>query len=65
MKYIELGSPIMDAHIDGIIVPNTLIDLGDEINVMNKETTLSINSQGVLRKNITVLQLINRSTVAP
>jgi hypothetical protein len=28
LKYLHPGNPIVDVKIDGIIVPNTLIDLG-------------------------------------
>ena len=50
-------------HIDGVIVPNTLIYLGDAINIMTKETMLKLNLQGTLRKTTTVLQLADNSTV--
>jgi len=64
-KYLDPVSPVVDVHIDGIIVPHTLIDLGDAINVMTKETTLKLNLQGSLRKTTTILQLADKSTVAP
>ena len=50
-------------HIDGVIVPNTLIDLGAAINIMTKETMLKLDLQGTLRKTTTFLQLAYRSTV--
>ena len=62
-KYLDLGSPIVDVEIDGIIVPNTLIDLRDAINVMTKENMLKPNLQGTWRKTTMVLQLADRSTV--
>ena len=62
-KYLDLGSPVLDVHIDGVIVPNTLIDLGATINIITKETMLKLNLQGTLRKTTTVLQLADRSTV--
>ncbi len=40
LKYLDPGSPVVDAHIDGIIVTNNLIDHGAKINVMTKETML-------------------------
>ena len=52
-------------HINGTIVPHTLIDLGAAINVMTKDTMLKLNLQGSLRKTTTVLQLADRSTVTP
>ena len=51
-------------HINGTIVPHTLIDLGAAINVMTKETVLKLNRLGALRKTTTVLQLADISTVA-
>ena len=62
-KYLDPRSPVLDVQIDGVIVPNTLIDIGPSINVMTKETMLKLNLQGTLRKSTTVLQLADRSTV--
>lgn len=42
-KYLDLGSPVVDVHIDGTIVPHTLTDLGATINVMTKDTMLKLN----------------------
>ncbi len=64
-KYLDPGSPVVDVHINGTIVPHTLIDLGAAINVMAKDTMLKINLQGELMKTIIVLQLANYSTVTP
>lgn len=36
-KYLDPGSLVVDVHIDGIIIPHTLIDLRVAINVMTKE----------------------------
>ena len=52
-------------HIDGIIVPHILIDIGASMNVMTKETMLKLNLQGSLRKTTTILQLEDRSTLSP
>ena len=52
-------------HINGTIVPHTLIYLGVAINVMTKDTMLKLNLQSSLRKTTMVLQLENRSTVTP
>lgn len=54
-NYLDPGSPIVDVHIDGIIVPNTLINLGAAINVVTNETMLKLNVKGALRKITTVL----------
>ena len=45
LKYLDLGSSLVDVHIDSIIGPHTLIDIGDAINVMTKETMLKLNLQ--------------------
>lgn len=42
-KYLDPDSPIMDVHINNILVPNTLLDLGAPINVMTRETMLKLN----------------------
>jgi len=55
---------VVDLHIDGIIVPHTLIDIGVVINVMTKEIILKLNLQGSRRNTTTMLQLADRSTVA-
>ena len=60
---MDVGSPIVDLHIYGVIVPKNLIYLGDSISIMPKETILKLNLQGTLRKTTTFLQLANRSTV--
>ena len=62
-KYLDLGSPVVDVHINGIVVPHTLIDLGVAINVMTKDTMLNLNLQGSFRKTTIVLQLVDNSTL--
>lgn len=42
-KYLDPGSPVVDVHINGTIIPHTLIDLGVAINVMTKDTMLNLN----------------------
>ena len=54
-KYLDPGSLVVDVYIDGVIVPNTLIDLGVAINVMTREIILKLNLQGTLRKTTMVL----------
>eukprot|EP00253_Pinus_taeda_P005571 PITA_05571 len=65
LKYLDLGSPVVDVHMNGTIIPHNLIDLGAAINVMTRDTMLKINLQSSLRKTSTVLQLADRSTVTP
>lgn len=64
-KYLDPGSRVVDADINGTIIPHTLINLGASINVMTRDTMLKLNLQGSLRKTTTVLQLADRSTVTP
>lgn len=64
-KYLDPGSPIVDVHINGTIIPHTLIDLRAAINVMTRDTMLKLNLQSSLRKTSTVLQLADRSTMTP
>jgi len=64
-KYLDPGSPVVDVHINGTIIPHTLIDLGATINVMTRDTMLKLNLQGSLRKTLTILQLADRSTMTP
>eukprot|EP00253_Pinus_taeda_P001941 PITA_01941 len=65
LKYLDPGSPTVDVHINGTIIPHTLIDLGAAINVMTKDTMLKLNLQGSLRNTTIVLQLVDRSTATP
>ena len=46
-KYLDLGSPIVKTHINGIEIPNTLIDLGVAINIMSKQTTDQLKLQNL------------------
>ena len=43
LKYLDLGCPIVDFHINGTMIAHTLIDLGATINVMTKDTMLKLN----------------------
>ena len=64
-KYLDPGIPVVDVHINGTMIPHTLIDLGAAINVMKKDTMLKLNLQGSLRKTMKILQLVDCSTVTP
>lgn len=64
-KYLDLGSLVVDLHVNNIVVPKTLIDHGAIINDMTEETMLNFNFQGALINTIIVLQLADRSIVAP
>ena len=62
-KYLDPGSPVLDVHINGTMVPHTLINLGATINVMTKDTMRKLNLHSSLRKTMTMLQLVDRSTM--
>eukprot|EP00253_Pinus_taeda_P025515 PITA_25515 len=64
-KYLDPESPVVDVHINGTIIPHTLIDLGVAINVMTRDTMLKLNLQSSLRKTSIVLQLADHSTMTP
>eukprot|EP00253_Pinus_taeda_P007468 PITA_07468 len=54
-KYLDPRSLVVDFHINGTIIPHTLIDLGAAINVMTKDTMLKLNLQSSLRNTSIVL----------
>jgi len=64
-KYLDPGIPVVDVHINGTMIPHTLINLGDAINVLTKDTMLKLNLQGSLRKTRTMLQLADQTTMTP
>lgn len=64
-KYLDPRINVLDVHIDCIIIPHTLIDLGATINLITKVTMLKLNCEGYLRKTTIVFQLVDRSTIAP
>jgi len=63
-KYLDLGSPIVKIHINGIEIPNTLIDLGSTINIMSKYVMDSLRLPN-LQYTPTLLQLADRSVIKP
>jgi hypothetical protein len=48
-KYLDLGSPVVNVHINKNLIQNTLIDLEVTLNVMTKDTMLILNLHGFLR----------------
>ena len=38
VKYGDLGNPILTVQINGVEIPNVLVDLGAAINVITAET---------------------------
>jgi len=63
-KYVDLGSPIVKAHINGIEIPNTLIDLGAIINIMSRQTMEQLKLPN-LAFTPTLQQLVDRSIIRP
>lgn len=63
-KYSDPRIPLVNVHINNIIIPSTLISLGVATNIMTYETmeTLGLPS---LRKNPTMLQLDHKYTIKP
>jgi hypothetical protein len=63
-KYNDPGNPVVTVEINGISLPNTLIDLGTKINVMPFETMqkLQINQ---LRPTQTMIELADKSVISP
>ena len=57
-KYVDPGSPIVKTHINGVEIPNTLIDLGAAINIMSKQTMEQLKLPNLLYTP-TLLQLAN------
>eukprot|EP00253_Pinus_taeda_P004662 PITA_04662 len=63
-KYVDPGSPIVKAHINGVEIPNTLIDLGAAINIMSRQTMEQLKLPNLLFTP-TLLQLADRSIIKP
>lgn len=63
-KYSNLGSPVVTIFINGFKVKNSLVDLGESINVMTREFLSHLNIIGI-RETPTILQVANSSTIKP
>ena len=61
---MDPGSPIVKTHINGIEIPNTLIDLGADINIMSRQTMEQLKLPNLLFTP-TLLQLADRSIIKP
>ena len=61
-KYLDPGSPIVKIHINGIEIPNTLIDLGATINIMSKQVMNTLTLPN-LQYTPTLLQLADISVI--
>ncbi|MCY6524828.1 hypothetical protein, partial [Actinobacillus pleuropneumoniae] len=63
-KYVDPGSPIVKTHINGVEIPNTLIDLGVAINIMSRQTMDQLKLPNLIFTP-TLLQLADRSIIKP
>jgi hypothetical protein len=63
-KYNDPGNPVVTIEINGISLPNTLIDLGEAINVNPFDTMENIQINQ-LRPNQTMIKLADKSFVSP
>ena len=63
-KYLDPGIPIVKIHINGIEIPNKLIDLGAAINIMSKQFRDSLKLPN-LQYTPTLLQLAYRYVIKP
>ena len=63
-KYNDPGNPIVTIEINGVDLPNTLVDLGVTINSMTYETMTSLQLQGIKPTPI-ILKLADKSIVKP
>jgi hypothetical protein len=60
-KYVYPGSSILKSHINNVAIANTLIDLGEAINVIEKGTMDELQLSNICTTP-TILQLVDRST---
>ena len=63
-KYTDPGNPIVSIQIGDFLVSNALIDLGEAINVMAKQTMDQLGSVHI-HPTPTVLELADRSKIKP
>jgi hypothetical protein len=63
-KYNDPRNPVVTVEINGISLPNTLIDLGATINVIPFDTmkNFQINQ---LRPTQTMIELVDKSVISP
>jgi len=61
-KYLDLGSPIVKTHINGIAIPMALIDSRAAINIMINQTMNQLELPN-LQYTPTLLQLVDRFVI--
>jgi hypothetical protein len=63
-KYSVPGNPVVTIEINGVALPNTLIDLGATINVMLVNTLKTLQLDHLIPTQ-TLLELGNKSVITP
>jgi hypothetical protein len=63
-KYSDPRNPVVTIEINGVALPNTLIDLGAAINVMSVNTMKTLQLDH-LRPTQTLLDLVDKSIITP
>ena len=61
-KYLDPTSLVVKTHINGVEIPNTLIDLGAAINIMSKQTMEQLKLSNLIYTP-TLLQLADRFVI--
>jgi len=62
-KYLDPNNLVVDVYINKSLIQNDLIDLGEAINVMTKDTMIKLRLQGFLINTPIILQLAYRLIV--
>ena len=64
VKYGDPRNPILIVQINGVEIPNVLVDMGVAINIITTET-LNTLELGNIKPTPTILELAYRSTIKP
>jgi hypothetical protein len=64
-KYGNPGNPVVTITINEVSIGNTLINLGEAINVMTATTLEKLQLQPLLRPTPTILELADKTRVIP
>ena len=62
VKYGDMGNPILTMKINGIEIPNVMVDLGTAINVITGKTMKALGLQN-LKPTPTMLEMVDRCMV--
>ena len=64
LKYIDPGNHIVTIKINGVILPDTLVDLGVAFTTITFETMTYLQLQGIKPTPI-ILELVDKSIIKP